>query len=160
MDIIQTYHKETHGSISSPESMRLAWRTGLGIFGVFISYFFVMQVMGLQKHLLLRSVNFVFLMAGIVYSLKRYSRMRGGKIEYFKGLKLGMLVTAIATVPFAVFVGIWLSLDTSLMNYLQQHYIEMGKYLYPTSAAIAVAMEGLSSGFIVTFVAMPYFKKQ
>jgi hypothetical protein len=163
MDIIQsTYHKEerlAHRSVSSG----LAWRTGLFTSALFIAYFFLMLFLGLHKHLLLRALNIVFLVGAIVYALKRYSVLRGnkeGKIEYFRGLRLGMMVTAIATIPFAIFIGIYLSIDIGFLVYLQEQHAEIGKYLYPTSAAMAVAMEGLSSGFLVTFIAMPYFKKQ
>ncbi|HEV7229911.1 MAG TPA: DUF4199 domain-containing protein [Bacteroidia bacterium] len=158
MDTIQTYQKEKT-DLRTSASTRLSLGTGLTISAILIAYFFVMASLGLHKHLTLRAFNLVPLIAGIIFALNRYSKMRGGKIEYFKGIRLGMMVTAIATLPFAVFLLIYLNIDTDFMNYLIQH-MEMGKYLSPPAAAIAAFIEGLSTGFIATFVAMPYYKKQ
>jgi hypothetical protein len=158
MDIIQTYQKEKT-ELRTSRSTALSLVTGLTISAILIAYFFAMGALGLHKHMTLRAFNLIPLIGGIIYALNRYSKMSGGKIEYFKGIRLGMQVTAIATLPFAVFLLIYLNIDTDFMNYLIQH-MEMGKYLSPPAAAIAVFIEGLSTGFIATFVAMPYFKKQ
>jgi hypothetical protein len=156
MDIIKTVERERrHMSLLSVISIR----TGLVVLASLIGYFFIMKMLGLYQNMMLRAFNVVFLASGIWIALNRYRKMIGRKIDYFMGMRIGVLITLIATIPFAVFVGIYLALDTSFMTYIILNH-EFGPYLSPLVSAIGVAAEGLSSGFILTYVIMPHFKKQ
>ncbi len=155
--------------ISSTESSKIrgtsaltlqSIRTGLWVCMSLIIYFLIMESLGFLEHLILRAFNLVLLVTGIYWALYRYSRSRGGKIDYFDGIRLGIQTTLIATAPFAVFIGIFLGMDAPLMNYIIQT-VDIGNYVFsPLTASAAVAAEGISSGFIVTFILMPWFKKQ
>jgi hypothetical protein len=157
MDIIRSVGKKELKLVTALN--RLCLRTGLLVCVSLILYFILMQLVGLQRVLVLRGFNMVLLGAGIVWALNRYTRMIRRKLDYFTGLRIGALMSVVATIPFSLFVGIYLTLDTAFMNYLVEN-MPLGTYLSEWGAAAAVAMEGLSSGFIITFVVMPYFKKQ
>ncbi len=156
MDIINSVERgRKHMSLLSVLSLR----AGLVVFASLVGYFFIMKALGLYHVLILRAFNSVFLGVGIWIALSRYRKMLHKKLEYFMGIRIGVLVTLIAGIPFAIFMGVYLALDTDFMNYISQNH-EFVTDLSPVAAAIAVAMEGLSSGFMLTFVFMPFFKKQ
>jgi hypothetical protein len=157
MDIIRTDEREERKRLTLLSVISI--RTGLVVLASVIGYFFVMKLLGFYEIMLLRSFNAVFLGVGIWIALSRYRKMIGRNIDYFMGMRMGVLITLIVSVPFAIFVGIYLSLDTGFMNYIVENH-DFGAYLSPLVSAIGVGVEGLVSGFIITYVVMPYFKKQ
>jgi hypothetical protein len=157
MDIISSTGKKELRVVSALN--QLCIRTGLTVCLFLIIYFFLMQVIGFQRVLILRGLNILFLGSGIVFALNRYSKIIRRKLDYFTGIRIGALVSLIASLPFALFIGIYLNLDTSFMNYLIEN-MPLGEYLNVPAAAVSVAAEGITSGFIITFIVMPYFKRQ
>jgi hypothetical protein len=125
-----------------------------------ICYFFIMSAFKLQEVLALRAFNFVFLVSGILLALRLYAKAKEeDKIEYFAGLKIGARVTLTAVITFAIFMALYLVYDDHLMNVIKET-TGVGDYLNPLTVAGALCIEGLSSGFIITFIAMQYFKKE
>ncbi|HXC05947.1 MAG TPA: hypothetical protein VNZ86_14390 [Bacteroidia bacterium] len=155
MDIIR--EKNSYKGISLITSLCL--RIGLSTLAFLILYFLVMSLFGLHKDVWFRALNIVILGWGIWVGLSHYRAMVRSRFDYFAGLRIGALITLIAVTPFAILTGIYLSLDSSFMNYLT-HNLSIGAYLSPAVAAGAVLIEGLVSGLIFTFVVMPYFKEQ
>jgi len=156
MDIIEAVErKRKHMSVLS----LLSIRAGLVVSASLVAYFFIMKAAGLYHYMILRAFNSVFLGGGILIALGRYSKMLNRKLDYFIGMRIGVLITLIAVIPFSIFCGIYLALDTDFMNYIILNH-EFGSYLSPIAAAIGVGAEGLASGFIITYIAMPFFKRQ
>jgi hypothetical protein len=139
--------------------MAISIQTGLAIFVTLVAFFFVMQALDLSKHLALRAFNLAFLAGGILIALNRFANKLGGKMVYFSGMRIGLLVSAAVAVLFGAFIGLYLGMNPAFMAYLVQH-LEIGPYLTPPSAAVAVGIEAFSTGVIFTFVVMPYFKRQ
>ena len=81
------------------------------------------------------------------------------KIDYFAGLKIGIRVVFTAVIPFAIFIALYLVYDGHLM-YLIQETTGIGYYLNPLTIAGAICIEGIGSGFIITFMAMQYLKRE
>lgn len=133
-------------------------RTGLVVCLTLIAYFFIMKAFGLHTELVLRGFNFLFLVGGILFALRHFSREMNG-LEYFTGIRIGAQVTAFAVLPFAVFFGIYLKMDPSFMIYLRDN-LELGPYLIPFTTVLALLIEGFVSGMLATYVLMPYFKKE
>lgn len=132
--------------------------TGIVISLSLISFFLLMVITGLSEVLWLRYVNFAILLAGLIGAYKIYRRkVATAGIQYFDGLKMGARITLTAIIPFAIFIGIYLRIDTSFMEYIRQS-AEFGEYLTPASAAAGVAAEGIVSGFLTSFCLMQYFK--
>lgn len=149
---------KSHKTHALDKASLAAIRTGILISVCLVVYFFAMKSIGLIEVFNLRLINFLFLAVGILHLLRRFSG-KNHTTEYLKGLKIGILATIFAVVPFALFVLVYLSMDSAFMTFIQEN-APFGKYIYPTSAAAVIMFEGLASGFIFTYIVLPYFKKE
>lgn len=132
-----------------PESYGLKIAAGL------IAYFLLMTLTGLAHHVELRLLNLLILFAGVYFALKKLRQTQESRLNYFRALITGFTTATIGSVVFAVFLFIYMKVDSSMM----QAIIEgepMGRYLNPYMAAFIVALEGVFSGLLVTFVLLNY----
>lgn len=127
--------------------------------GALIAYFFLMKIFGLEKNFYLRVFNLFIIGAGIFFlyrnSLIRDTDERSG---YLQSLFSGALLTIISVAIFAVCLGLYVRfLDPELLN-------AIGSGLWPgtagsiTQEVLVILIEGLASGFIISFILMQYFK--
>jgi glucose uptake protein GlcU len=128
---------------------------GLRIAGGLIAYFLVMKVIGLSHHVELRLLNLVILVAGVYYALKKFKETHGKHINYFRALATGIATAAIGSLGFALFMFLFMKLDASMMQSIIDNE-PMGRYLNAYMAAFIVALEGVFSGLLVTFVLINY----
>lgn len=139
---------------TNPNQIHVSY--GLKIAGGLIAYFLVMKFAGLINVVELRLLNLFILVAGIYMALKRFQHTHGEHINYFRALITGVATGAIASAVFAAFLFIYVSfLDQAFM----QHIVEnepMGRFLNPYIASFIVALEGVFSGLLVTFVLINY----
>jgi glucan phosphoethanolaminetransferase (alkaline phosphatase superfamily) len=124
---------------------------GLKIAGGLIAYFLIMKVTGLAHHVELRLLNLVILIGGVYMALKAFKKTHEDHINYFRALVTGVSTAAIGTFVFAVFLFVYMKIDTSMMQSIIENE-PMGRYLNPYMAAFIVALEGVFSGFLVTFI--------
>lgn len=162
MDIIRSYKKENdalrHASAYSTRAYCI--KAGLAICGSLLAYFFVMKSFGLVEHLILRAFNIVFLGGGLLITLNHFKNKKvSHKLDYFRGLRIGLETTLWAVIPFAIFVGIYLGLDSAFMEHLAKN-LNTDLTIGPAGAAVAVAAEGICSGLAITYIAMSYLKRQ
>lgn len=122
-----------------------------------IAYFVVLYLVGLADLIELRVFNFVILLLGIVIAIKN-AKTKDSQFDYLRGIGVGFYVTLFAVTPFAAFVLLFLSFNTEFMQLLINH-APFGQFLTPWASAAVVFFEGLSSGVIITYSAMQYFKK-
>lgn len=132
-----------------PESYGLKIAVGL------ISYFLLMKVSGLSHHVELRLVNLLILVGGIYMALKKFKETHGKHLNYFLALATGVATGAIASLAFALFLFVWMKLDVDMMQSIIDNE-PMGHYLNAYMAAFIVALEGVFSGLLVTFVLINY----
>jgi hypothetical protein len=132
-----------------PESYGLRIAVGL------IVYFVVMHLTGLSHHVELRLLNLLILIAGVYLALKKFKETHGEHLNYFRALATGVATAAIGSFIFAFFLFIYMKVDTSLMESIVQNE-PMGRYLNPYIASFIVALEGLFSGLLVTFILINY----
>lgn len=133
-----------------PENYGLKIGTGL------IVFFLLMKFTGLLQHVELRALNLVILVAGIFYALKKFKNSHEDHLNYFRGLVVGVATAAIGAITFTVFLFVYLSfLDPDMMQYLVDNE-PMGRFLNPYMASFIVALEGVFSGLLVTFVLLNY----
>ncbi|MCA4897750.1 MAG: DUF4199 domain-containing protein [Bacteroidota bacterium] len=128
---------------------------GLRIAGGLIAYFLLMKLIGMSDHVELRLLNLLILVAGVFFALRKFKETHGKHLNYFVALATGVATAAIGSVLFALFLFIWMKVDSNMM----QHIIDtepMGHYLNPYMAAFIVALEGVFSGLLVTFVLINY----
>jgi hypothetical protein len=114
-------------------------------------YFVVMNLAGFAHHVELRLLNLVILLAGVYFALKKFKETHGSQLNYFRALATGVSTAAIGSFIFAMFLFAYMSLDSSLMESIIKND-PMGRYLNPYLASFIVALEGLFSGLLVTFI--------
>lgn len=132
-----------------PENYGLKTAAGL------IVYFLAMQVIDKHHHVELRLLNLIILSVGIFYALKKFKNTHEHHMNYFRGLIVGVATSAIASVVFGAFLFIYMKINPSLLQSIQENE-PMGHYLNEYISAFIVALEGVFSGLLVTFVLMNY----
>lgn len=132
-----------------PESYGV--RIGIGL----ITYFLIMQMVGLSHHVELRLLNLLILVAGVYFALKRFKESHDDRLNYFRALATGVATGAIGSFIFALFLFAYMKLDASLMESIVNNE-PMGRYLNPYIASFIVSLEGLFSGLLVTFILINY----
>jgi len=135
---------------------RIPENYGLRIAGGLIAFFLVMKFTGLLQHVELRALNLVILVAGVFFALKKFKNTHEDHLNYFRGLVTGVATAAVGAIGFTIFLFIYLSfLDTGMMQYLIDNE-PMGRFLNPYMASFIVALEGVFSGLLVTFILINY----
>lgn len=132
-----------------PESYGLKIAAGL------IAFFLLMKVVGLAHIYELRFLNVFIQVGGIYFALKKFKQSHEEHMNYFRALITGVATGAVSSVIFALFLFVYMSVDTAFM----QGIIEkepMGRYLNPYITAFMVALEGLFSGLLFTFIIINY----
>lgn len=132
-----------------PENYGLKTAAGL------IGFFVFMQLIGLSHHVELRLLNLLIIVAGIYFALKKFKSSHEDHMNYFRGLIVGVATGAVASVVFAGFLFIYMKLDSSLLASIQENE-PMGHYLNEYMSAFIVALEGVFSGMLVTFLLINY----
>lgn len=134
---------------------RIPENYGIKIAGGLIAFFLVMKLVGLAHHYELRFLNVFFQVGGIYFALKKFKETHDEHMNYFRALVTGVATGAISSVLFALFLFIYMSLDTSFMQGVVDNE-PMGRYLNPYITAFMVALEGLFSGLLFTFIIINY----
>ncbi len=134
---------------------RIPENYGLKIGAGLIAFFLLMKVTGLVHHYELRFLNVFIQVGGIYYALKKFKETHGQHINYFRALVTGVSTGAIASLLFAIFLFAYLMMDQSLMLDIIEKE-PMGRYLNPYIAAFMVALEGIFSGLLFTFILINY----
>lgn len=134
---------------------------GLATSVLLIIYFVIIKTFALENILYLRLANIFILLGGILLAERLCSSRIAHKIEYLKGIRIGTQVTLLATLPYVIFLYWNLKFDPILVEYIATK-TNFGGFLTPLPACIAgiVTIEGIVSGFVLTFVIMPYFKRK
>jgi len=132
-----------------PESYGLRIAAGL------ILYFVFMKVVGLAHHAELRLLNLLILIAGVYFALRKFKNTHQDHLNYFRALITGVATAAIGSLVFALFLFLYMKVDANMMQSIVEGE-PMGRYLNPYMAAFIVALEGVFSGLLVTFVLINY----
>lgn len=135
---------------------RIPENYGLRIAAGLIVYFIIMKFLGLLHVVELRMLNLVILVAGVFFALRKFKRTHEDHLNYFRGLVTGVAASAIGSVGFAAFFFVYVSfIDTELMQFIIENE-PMGRFLNPYISAFIVALEGVFSGLLVTFIIINY----
>jgi hypothetical protein len=128
---------------------------GLKIAGGLIAFFLIMKVLGLAHHYELRFLNVFIQVGGIFFALKKFKQTHEEHMNYFRALITGVATGAIASVMFALFLFVYMSVDGTFMQGVIENE-PMGRYLNPYITAFMVALEGLFAGLLFTFIIINY----
>lgn len=134
------------------------------IYGTFIAgglvlYFFIAYLFNFLHVIELRALNLLIMGAGVYYSLKQFHRTHRGELDYFRALAIGVSSAFIGTSTFVLFLFLYLKVDTALMQSIIENE-PMGPYLNAYIATFAVWVEGIFSGFIMTFILINFLTDQ
>lgn len=134
-------------------------KAGLTTCASLIIYFMIMRVLNFMDSGIAWGLNFIILLSGIIYAYRVYRSKTKLNVDYIPGLILGGITTAASVIPFVLFVYIYFSqVNPQQLLLLQDNILFMGEQITPMRAAVATMVEGLSSGLIITFMMMQYFK--
>ena len=123
-----------------------------------IAFFLLMKFAGFFHVVELRMLNLLILVAGIFLALKKFKDTHQHHINYFRALVVGVSTGAIGSILFAIFFFLYVSfLDPGFMVWLQENE-PMGRFLNPYIVSFIVALEGVFSGLLVTFVLINYLQ--
>jgi hypothetical protein len=128
---------------------------GVRIAGGLILFFLVMKFSGLSHHPELRLLNLFILVAGVYYALKKFKKVHEDRLNYFRALITGVATASVGSVIFAMFLFIYMQVDPGLMEAIRANE-PMGRFLNPYIASFIVALEGVFSGLLVTFILINY----
>ena len=120
-----------------------------------IVYFFTMYAVGLVHVIELRLLNLFIMLGGIYLALRQYKRTHAGHLNYFRGLSIGVATSTIGASTFAAFLLLYLKIDNNLMQSIIARE-PMGRYLNEYIAAAVITMEGIFSGFTMTYLLLNY----
>ncbi|TXH24706.1 MAG: DUF4199 domain-containing protein [Cyclobacteriaceae bacterium] len=134
---------------------RIPENYGLKIAGGLIAFFLLMKVAGLAHIYELRFLNVFIQVGGIFLALKKFRETHDQHMNYFRALVTGVATGAVSSVIFALFLFIYLSVDPGFMQDSITNE-PMGRYLNPYITAFMVALEGLFSGLLFTFIIINY----
>lgn len=135
---------------------RIPENYGLRIAAGLIVYFIIMKFLGMLHVVELRMLNLIILVAGVFFALRKFKQTHEDHMNYFRGLVTGVAASAIGSVGFAAFFFVYVSfIDTELMQYIIENE-PMGRFLNPYISAFIVALEGVFSGLLVTFILINY----
>lgn len=132
-----------------PESYGLRIAAGL------IGFFLIMKLVGLSHHVELRLLNLFILSGGVYMALKKFKASHSDRLNYFRGLITGVATAAVGSLVFAFFLFLYMQLDSEMMQFIIENE-PMGRYMNPYIASFIVALEGVFSGLLVTFVLINY----
>jgi hypothetical protein len=134
---------------------RIPQSYGLRIAAGLIGYFLVMNFADLTRIVELRLLNLFILIAGVYFAMKRLKTTHADHLNYFNALVTGVATAAIGSLVFAAFLFFYMQIDTDLMQSIRDNE-PMGRFLNPYMAAFIVALEGVFSGLLVTFILINY----
>ena len=132
------------------------YRTWIGeIYGTFITlgliaFFMICYWTGLVHVRELRLLNFPIMFIGIYFALKQH-RESFGHLDYFKALTLGTYTAGLASMTFALFLFVVFQLDNNFYVSVVKNE-PLGEYLNAFIATSAVALEGVFSGIMATYI--------
>lgn len=138
---------------------KIGVKAGLMLSAAFISYFMIMKFFNFIDSPVAWGFNIVILFGGIALTYRYCQSETKLNVEYFPGLILGCIATAAAVIPFTLFVYIYFSqAEPSLLFSLKDNIFFMGEQITPLRIATATLVEGISSGVIISFMMMQYFR--
>ena len=134
---------------------RLIYKYGIGTGLALICYFVIMKLIGLGHITELRYLNILILMSGLFLYLKKLSE---NTFDYLGAFTSGIYVSGMAVFTFVVFFMFYIDfIDPSFYEYIRTNE-PFGSYLNKGALGFMLIAEGLSSGLILTFIFMQYFK--
>lgn len=130
---------------------------GLYIYGCIVVFFLLMKILGLDNVSELRFLNFTFVLWGVNRAIKMNVDMNHQNSyfsNFYVGFRASALAIALTIIGLIIYVGF---MDPSFMTVLENSSF-WGNKLNLTRVVFALAIEGMASSVICSFVLMQYYK--
>ncbi|RIJ41818.1 DUF4199 domain-containing protein [Pontibacter oryzae] len=138
----------------------IAVKYGLLVGLAHIAYFLLMRLLSLINIVELSYLSGLFLVAGIVMAISKFKRIKGGVINYFEGLGIGVVTAFVSSLMLALFLVLFVTLfDDTFVDSLSASALFPEGLSILTMFWITVA-HGTWPGFFIAFIAMQWFKRQ
>ncbi|RTQ46040.1 DUF4199 domain-containing protein [Hymenobacter gummosus] len=144
-----------HHQHISPErnGLRYGLFTAIGM----AAYFLIANLLGLAANVMYSYGNVIILAIGACAAIAHFKRTRHDRMAYLQGFGTGIITAAVASLIFAVFFVIYSVINPNLMEKLRAADL-FGFDLSVTIAFLAILLQGVMSGVIISLIAMQYFK--
>lgn len=139
----------------SPE--RNGIRYGLFTAAGMAVYFVVASLLGVADNIMYSYGNVIILAIGACAAIAHFKQTRHDRMPYLQGYGTGIITTAVASLLFALFFVVYTIINPGLMEQLRAADL-FGFELSVTIAFLAILLQGVMSGVIVSLIAMQYFK--
>ncbi|GAB2942164.1 hypothetical protein GCM10027048_03330 [Hymenobacter coalescens] len=139
----------------SPE--RNGIRYGLFTAAAMAAYFLVASLLGVAHKIEYSYLNFVILAIGVCIAIAHYKAVRHDRMPYLHGFGTGIITAGVASVVFGLFFVVYSVVSPGLMERMRAEDL-FGFDLSVTVAFLALLLQGVMSGVIISLIAMQYFK--
>ena len=123
-----------------------------------VGFFFLMKAFGLEHNLELRALNLIILSSFVYAALKIYKKQKNGHLPYLMGIRLGLLTSAAGVIPFAALVFFYVSVISPDFMVDIKNEEPFGEYLNPFVVSFTIILEGMISGFLVSYASLQYLR--
>lgn len=127
------------------------------------AYFLLMLLLGLMHVIELRFLNGIIMAVGVVLAIKAFKSVSDGEFSYFSGIGTGMITAVVGTVLFAAFMVIYAKIGGGELIGMLSAERYIGERVASTPGIVifsVLLLEGVISGFMISFIAMQYFKRR
>lgn len=129
---------------------------GLMVLIGLIAYFLIMRALGLDHNIELRAFNLLIMGGGVFYAIKTL-KAKDESFNYPKGLGVGVLTAMSSSLAFAIFTFLFILSDPEFMKEVKEQEA-FGEYLNGFTISIVIIIEGIASGFMLSFGFMQWYK--
>ncbi len=143
---------------AAPAITKLQWKAGILIFISYVLYFLAMKYAGLLESILIRSLNFLILIVGILLALRKYKSINNKPTMYLSGLWFCFITGFISVVLFSLFISLYFNYtDSELLLRIKDNSLMLENYTSPFSIFITTMIEGGCSVLVISFSMMQFF---
>lgn len=136
---------------------RNGFRYGLLTAGGMIVYFLLASLLHLTDRVEFSFLNGVVLAIGICMAISHFKSVRHDRMPYLQGFGTGIITSIVASTIFGLFFVVYTVLNPTIMDQLRARDL-FGFDLSVTIAFLAILLQSVMSGMIISLVAMQYFK--
>lgn len=124
-----------------------------------IVYFLLMRMLGLTGYSSAWLFNLLILFVGINYCYRYYRKQTDPDMGYLPGMMLGAELAVVSVVTYTAFIYLYFAfIDPAHLTALNGNILFMTENSSPIRAAFVTFIEGLSSGIVISFIMMQYYK--
>ncbi|GAA3941738.1 DUF4199 domain-containing protein [Hymenobacter algoricola] len=120
-------------------------------------YFILASLLHLTDRVEFSFLNGLILAIGVTMSIAHYRRVKRDRMPYLQGFGTGIVTALVASVAFALFFVVYTVINPAVMDQLRARDL-FGFDLSVTIAFLAIMLQGVMSGVIISLIAMQYFK--